>query len=68
MAEEYKLSYTASEIDAKLKKIDEIDNKEKTENKSTVINNNSTDEQYPSSKAVYDLVQEALYIEESDEL
>lgn len=62
----YELSFTAEEIDERLRKTDEINGKESKENKSTKINDASTDEQYPSAKAVYDLVQEALYIEESD--
>jgi hypothetical protein len=66
MSTEYKLKYTAQEIDERLKKTDEIDNKEETENKSTIINEDSTDEQYPSAKAVYDFVQEALYVDEEE--
>ena len=66
MSTEYKLQYTAQEIDERLKKTDEIDNKEETENKSTIINEDSTDEQYPSAKAVYNLVQEALYVDEEE--
>lgn len=63
---EFELSFTAEEIDERLRKTDEINGKETKENKSTKINDTSTDEQYPSAKAVYDFVQEALYIEESD--
>lgn len=63
---EFELSFTAEEIDERLRKTDEINGKETKENKSTKINDISTDEQYPSAKAVYDFVQEALYIEESD--
>lgn len=63
---EFELSFTAEEIDERLRKTDEINGKETRENKSTKINDTSTDEQYPSAKAVYDFVQEALYIEESD--
>jgi hypothetical protein len=62
----YELSFTAEEIDERLRKTDEINGKETKKNKSTKINDASTDEQYPSAKAVYDLVQETLYIEESD--
>lgn len=63
---EFELSFTAEEIDERLRKTDEINGKETKENKSTKINDASTDEQYPSAKAVYDLVQKALYVEESD--
>ena len=34
--------------------------------KTTAINENSTDEQEPTAKAVYDLVQEALYVDEGE--
>lgn len=61
---EFELSFTAEEIDERLRKTDEINGKETKENKSTKINDASTDEQYPSAKAVFDLVQEALYVDE----
>lgn len=61
---EFELSFTAEEIDERLRKTDEINGKEAKENKSTKINDASTDEQYPSAKAVFDLVQEALYVDE----
>lgn len=58
MATEYKLSYTGKEIDDKLKKIDSL---EETTNKMTFINENSTDTQYPSAKAVYDYATAKYY-------
>lgn len=39
---------------------DELDNKEDKSNKTTIINEESTDENYPSSKAVYDFTRQYL--------
>lgn len=48
------LYYTESEIDAKVADLNAT--AQKTSNLTTVIDATSTDEQYPSAKAVYDLI------------
>lgn len=64
MSNEYQLSFTATEIDEKLGKIDNLESTvenafngvEHTTNRVTKINELSDDEHYPTAKAVYDAV------------
>lgn len=49
-----------SDADGKYGTIIELDKKENKSNKTTTIDNTSTDEQYPSAKAVYDKINNTL--------
>lgn len=55
--ETFKLSYTAKEIDEKLS---QVETAEQITNKVTALDENATDDQYPSAKAVFDYVDEAI--------
>ena len=55
---DWEISATQGSVDDKIS--DSIENKEDTANKVTVLSESSTDEEYPSAKAVYDYVEKGI--------
>lgn len=56
MGDNYALKYTGRDIDGLLDKINNMNGIESIDNKINIITKDSTDEQYPSAKAVFNLL------------